>query len=83
MAQLEFSKDAKYFLLTFSVLLIVAPIASLLFVRDIVGPHLNVAQGIVDGVAIVSAVVMIQLVLLWSCLQAFKPESDEIREKAS
>ena len=83
MAQLEFSRDAKHFLLKFTALLVVAPLASLLLVRDVIGPHVNLAAGIVDGLAIIVAVVVIQLILLWSCVHAFKPESDEIHEKTT
>lgn len=76
--------DAKRFLLTFTFQLFILPVATLLLVRDALGPALKLSSNFVDGLAIISAVVVVQLLLVWSCLQAFKPEADEVEhEKAT
>ena len=75
--------DAKKFLAVFTVLLGVLPLIVLFLVRDVVAPALNLTRGLADGLAIVSSVVCVQLILVWSCIKGFQPERDEIHEKVN
>jgi hypothetical protein len=77
------TRDAKVFLATFTILLAVVPMATLFLVRDVIAPRFELAPGLTDGLAIIAAVISVQLILVWSCVQGFKPESDEMHEKTT
>lgn len=77
MSSWSLSKDAKGFLTRFTIFLLVIPLSLLFLVRDVLGPTFSNNRNLIDGLAIVTAVVAVQLVLLWSCYEAFRPESDE------
>jgi hypothetical protein len=74
------SNDAKYFLVKFSLLLIIGPMVTLFVIRDFLGPHLEIKRNFTEALSIIGAVIVLQLVLVWSCVAAFKPESDEIAQ---
>jgi len=79
--RMSVTPDAKFFLAKFTILLLAFPLFTLFFVRDVVAPALELRRNLGEGLAIVSAVVVVQLILVWSCLEGFRPEQDE-REQA-
>jgi hypothetical protein len=79
----EVSGDAKRFLLKFTVALAVLPLGTLFLVRDVLAPQVGLQQNVTDALAIVFSVIVVQLILVWSCAQAFAPERDEDHEKTN
>ena len=71
------TSDAKRYLCESSFALLILPISVLFLVRKFIESNFQVEKAISDSVAVVIAVVTVQLVLLWSCLRAFRPEEDE------
>ena len=83
MSKSSLTSDARFFLVFFTTLLAVGPMTLLFLVRDVIAPKFSLAPGMADGLAIIVAVISVQLILVWSCVQGFKPESDEVHEKTS
>lgn len=80
-----FSPHARVFLVVATLCMLVVPLATLFAVKDVVAPALRLQPNVGDAVALVSAVIAIQLVMFGSCYCAFQedissPEEEEEEE---
>ncbi|KAH9256409.1 hypothetical protein BASA81_005323 [Batrachochytrium salamandrivorans] len=69
-----FSSHARVFLVVATLCMLVIPLATLFLVKDVVAPRLQLQSNIGDAVALVSAVIAIQLVMFGSCYCAFQED---------